>query len=273
MFAQIEQRDLVTEVVDDEIAGRLRDQDLAAVGDHAQPRRSNDRLARIVAVARRAGLPRMDRHSHPQRRRGRPTLRRQRSLCFDCRQHRIRRAERTRPRSSRPRPAQADARHHGLTPPRPVRVVSPHRHRHRVGFGLPLARRRLDIGQQERHGAGWEHEATRTRRARHRRVSPTDDEPHTRLANNVIIHARTITRSALRYIADMGDPRRVMVGGLLRNAPTQHIAGDGSRSSSHITRRTRTKARPTPAVERTHPLGSPVSVMFAGWSGRTLTVT
>ena len=91
MLAEVEQRDLVAEMVDDEIAGGLRDQDLAAIGDRAQPRRSNDRLARIVAVGRGAGLPRMDRHSHPQRRRSRPTLRRQRSLCFDRRQHRIRR--------------------------------------------------------------------------------------------------------------------------------------------------------------------------------------
>ena len=91
MLAEVEQRDLVAEMVDEEITGGLRDQDLAAVGDRAQPRRSNDRLARIVAVGRGASLPRMDRHSHPQRRRSGPTLRRQRSLCFDRRQHRIRR--------------------------------------------------------------------------------------------------------------------------------------------------------------------------------------
>ena len=85
-----------------------------------------------------------------------------------------------------------------------------HRRRHRVGLGLPLARRRLDIGQQERDRPSREHEATRTRRARHRRVSPTDNEPQTRLATNVIIHAPTITRSALWYIADMGDAGWVM---------------------------------------------------------------
>ena len=96
MLAEIEQRDLVAEMVDEEIAGGLRDQDLTTMGDRAQPRRLNDRLARIVAVSRRAGLPRMHRHSHPQRRRSEPTLRRQGSLRFDRSEHRIRR-----PRESR----------------------------------------------------------------------------------------------------------------------------------------------------------------------------
>ena len=91
MLAEVDQCDLVAEMIDDKVTGGLRDQDLAAVGDRAQPRGANDRLARIVAVGRSTGLPRMDRHPHQQRRRRRPELSSQRSLSLRGSEHRVRR--------------------------------------------------------------------------------------------------------------------------------------------------------------------------------------
>ena len=90
MLSEIDQSDLVAEMIHDKVTGRLRHQDLATVRDRAQPRGANDRLARIVAVGRSTSFPRVDRHSHEQRRRGRPELSSQRSLSVHGGENRVR---------------------------------------------------------------------------------------------------------------------------------------------------------------------------------------
>ena len=132
----------------EQLRRRRRHQDLPPMAGSHQARRSIHRRSEVVTVAliRR---PRMDSHPHRDTNRLRPHLARQRTLRGDRRFERILRPrergiEPVARRSEHIPAALGDRGSHD-------HVMTRQCHSHLLGEVLPQPRRRLDVGQQERH--------------------------------------------------------------------------------------------------------------------------
>ena len=149
MHPEIDERHVVAEVVDHQVACRRRDHHLAAVRDRAQPCGANHRLTRVVAVVAETRFAGVHRHAHPQWTRGRPGFLEEGTLRIERGEHRV----------GRPR----EGGHHAVAlallewPHAVVRgdrrieevVVACDGVGHRRRLQLPHLRRALDVGQEE----------------------------------------------------------------------------------------------------------------------------
>ena len=147
MGAEVDQRDVLRELVDDKRFRRTREHRLAAVGEVAQPRGAVDRRADVVAFVAQLDVAGVHADAQLDRCQRRP-LQLQRAghrvggagerddeavaLALLDRSHTVVGGDRVGQRL-------VEARDRGL---------------HRVGLGLPQARRTLDVGQQQRHRSG-----------------------------------------------------------------------------------------------------------------------
>jgi len=156
VLAQVDELDLSVH----ERCGRLRAQDLAAVGDRHDPRRPINGGAEVVVVAQ-LRLARVQPHPHPHGRFGRPRF------VADCALGGERGRDGRRSRAERGGQPVAHGREHpsalGGDRGGQELVVAGHRGAHRPLVSLPQPRRPLDVREQESH---------RARGGRHSQILP-----------------------------------------------------------------------------------------------------